>query len=215
MQAKSDVEDAVIRVAQKGRAAGFHLVLATQRPSVDVITGMIKSNVPSRIAFAVSSQTDSRVILDQNGAETLLGKGDMLFKPVSKRTVQRVQGAWVSEAEVRAVCDSARMQREPDYDVELLQEPEPVAADADAEYVDSDDRLPEAIRLVAEFQTCSASFFQRRMRVGYTRGARLVDMLERRGVVAPGEGPRPRNVLITQDDVPRLLEDVASTLLHD
>jgi S-DNA-T family DNA segregation ATPase FtsK/SpoIIIE len=206
MQSRSDVEDAVIRVAQKGRAAGFHLVLATQRPSVDVITGMIKSNVPSRIAFAVSSQTDSRVILDQNGAETLLGKGDMLFKPVSKRMSQRVQGAWVSEQEVRAICDAARGQREPDYDVDLLADPEPIAADADAEFVDSDDRLPEAIRLVAEFQTCSASFFQRRMRVGYTRGARLVDMLERRGIVAPGEGPRPRTVLITMDDVPRLLE---------
>jgi S-DNA-T family DNA segregation ATPase FtsK/SpoIIIE len=214
MQAKSDVEDAVIRIAQKGRAAGFHLVVATQRPSVDVITGMIKSNVPSRIAFAVSAQTDSRVILDQNGAETLLGKGDMLFKPVSKRSPQRVQGAWISEGEVRAICDFARHQREPEYDTDLLLEAEPAPADGDAEFVDSDDRLSEAIRLVAEFQTCSASFFQRRMRVGYTRGARLVDMLERRGIVAPGEGPRPRTVLITTDDVPRFLDDVASEVLE-
>lgn len=214
MQAKSDVEDAVIRVAQKGRAAGFHLVLATQRPSVDVITGMIKSNVPSRIAFAVSAQTDSRVILDQNGAETLLGKGDMLFKPVSKRTPQRVQGAWISEAEVRAICDAARDQREPEYDTDLLAEPEAPVAEGDPGFVDSDDRLAEAIRLVAEFQTCSASFFQRRMRVGYTRGARLVDMLERRGVVAPGEGPRPRTVLITDDDVPRLLEEFTNEVLQ-
>ncbi|MCW2973436.1 MAG: translocase FtsK [Thermoleophilia bacterium] len=213
MQAKADVEDAVIRVAQKGRAAGFHMVVATQRPSVDVITGMIKSNIPSRIAFAVSSQTDSRVILDQNGAETLLGSGDMLFKPIWARAPQRVQGAWISEKEVRQLCDAAREQREPEFDDDLLAEPEPAAQSSDAEFVDSDDRLPEAIRLVAEFQTCSASFFQRRMRVGYTRGARLVDMLERRGVCAPGEGPRPRNVLITQDDVPRLLDELTSDLL--
>lgn len=212
MQAKADVEDAVIRVAQKGRAAGFHMVVATQRPSVDVITGMIKSNIPSRIAFAVSSQTDSRVILDQNGAETLLGQGDMLFKPIWARTPQRVQGAWISEKEVRALCDAAREQREPEFDDDLLAEPEPAAKDSDADFVDSDDRLPEAIRLVAEFQTCSASFFQRRMRVGYTRGARLVDMLERRGVCAPGEGPRPRNVLITAADVPRLLDEIGGEL---
>ncbi len=214
MQAKADVEDAVIRVAQKGRAAGFHMVVATQRPSVDVITGMIKSNIPSRIAFAVSSQTDSRVILDQNGAETLLGSGDMLFKPIWARSPQRVQGAWISEKEVRALCDAARQQREPEFDDDLLAEPEPVAKDADADFVDSDDRLPEAIRLVAEFQTCSASFFQRRMRVGYTRGARLVDMLERRGVCAPGEGPRPRNVLITDADVPRLLAELGGEVLE-
>ena len=213
MQAKADVEDAVIRVAQKGRAAGFHMVVATQRPSVDVITGMIKSNIPSRIAFAVSSQTDSRVILDQNGAETLLGSGDMLFKPIWARSPQRVQGAWISEKEVRQLCDASREQREPEFDDDLLAEPEPAPSSADAEFVDSDDRLPEAIRLVAEFQTCSASFFQRRMRVGYTRGARLVDMLERRGVCAPGEGPRPRNVLITQDDVPRLLDGLSNDLL--
>ncbi|MCZ4496981.1 MAG: translocase FtsK [Thermoleophilia bacterium] len=213
MQAKADVEDAVIRVAQKGRAAGFHMVVATQRPSVDVITGMIKSNIPSRIAFAVSSQTDSRVILDQNGAETLLGSGDMLFKPIWARSPQRVQGAWISEKEVRALCDAARRQREPEFDLDVLAEPEPAAKESDADYVDSDDRLPEAIRLVAEFQTCSASFFQRRMRVGYTRGARLVDMLERRNVCAPGEGPRPRTVLITQDDVPRLLEELTGDLV--
>jgi S-DNA-T family DNA segregation ATPase FtsK/SpoIIIE len=215
MQAKADVEDAVIRVAQKGRAAGFHMVVATQRPSVDVITGMIKSNIPSRIAFAVSSQTDSRVILDQNGAETLLGSGDMLFKPIWARSPQRVQGAWISEKEVRTLCDVARRQREPEFDVDLLAEPEPAAKDADADFVDSDDRLPEAIRLVAEFQTCSASFFQRRMRVGYTRGARLVDMLERRGVCAPGEGPRPRNVLITESDVPRLLAEIGGELVGE
>ncbi len=214
MQSKSDVEDAVIRVAQKGRAAGFHLVVATQRPSVDVITGMIKSNVPSRIAFAVSSQTDSRVILDQNGAETLLGSGDMLFKPIwSRGAPQRVQGAWISEKEVRALCDAARAQREPEFDDDLLSEPEPAATGADADFVDQDDRLAEAIRLVAEHQTCSASFFQRRMRVGYTRGARLVDMLERRGVCAPGEGPRPRNVLITESDVPRLLAEIGGELV--
>jgi S-DNA-T family DNA segregation ATPase FtsK/SpoIIIE len=174
---------------------------------------MIKSNIPSRIAFAVSSQTDSRVILDQNGAETLLGSGDMLFKPIWARSPQRVQGAWISEKEVRTICDEARKQREPEFDMDLVSEPEPAAKDADAEFVDSDDRLPEAIRLVAEFQTCSASFFQRRMRVGYTRGARLVDMLERRGVCAPGEGPRPRTVLITMDDVPRLLDEIAGNIV--
>jgi S-DNA-T family DNA segregation ATPase FtsK/SpoIIIE len=126
-----------------------------------------------------------------------------------------VQGAWISEKEVRAICDAARDQREPEFDVDLLSEPEPAAKDENADFVDSDDRLPEAIRLVAEFQTCSASFFQRRMRVGYTRGARLVDMLERRGVCAPGEGPRPRTVLITMDDVPRLLSELAGDLVPD
>jgi S-DNA-T family DNA segregation ATPase FtsK/SpoIIIE len=212
MTSKSDVEDAVIRLAQKGRAAGFHMVLATQRPSVDVITGMIKSNVPSRIAFAVSSQTDSRVIIDQNGAETLLGSGDMLFKPVWARSPLRVQGAWIGEGEVRSLADAARSQREPTYDADLLSEPESQLPEDDPGAVNEDDRLPEAIRLVAEFQTCSASFFQRRMRVGYTRGARLVDMLERRGIVSPGEGPRPRTVLITADDVPRLLEEHGTEL---
>jgi S-DNA-T family DNA segregation ATPase FtsK/SpoIIIE len=130
------------------------------------------------------------------------------------RTVQRVQGAWIGEPEVRGLCDAARAQREPDYDADLLAEPE-VALETkdDPGAVDQDDRLAEAIRLVAEFQTCSASFFQRRMRVGYTRGARLVDMLERRGVCAPGEGPRPRNVLITVDDLPRLLDELAGEQL--
>jgi S-DNA-T family DNA segregation ATPase FtsK/SpoIIIE len=138
----------------------------------------------------------------------------MLFKPIWARTPQRVQGAWISEKEVRTLCDAAREQREPEFELDLLAEPAPAATSADADFVDSDDRLPEAIRLVAEFQTCSASFFQRRMRVGYTRGARLVDMLERRGVCAPGEGPRPRNVLITDTDVPRLLAEIGGELVE-
>ncbi len=214
MQSRSDVENAVIRIAQKGRAAGFHLVVATQRPSVDVITGMIKSNIPSRIAFAVSSQTDSRVILDENGAEALLGQGDMLFKPVWARQPLRVQGAWISEPEVRRICDAAREQRAPEFDQNLLDEPEVTESDAGDGKGSAgpklDDRLAEAIQIVAELGTCSASLLQRRMRVGYTRGGSMVDQMEQLGLVGRSEGPRPRDVLFTIDELPRVLESLES-----
>jgi len=203
------VEDAVIRLAQKSRAVGIHLVLATQRPSVDVITGMIKANVPSRIAFAVSSQTDSRVILDTAGAESLLGQGDMLFKPLGTSRLQRVQGAYVSEDEIALVVEQCRAQREQDLDESLLEAPETMldaGDDEDLEFdPDEDPLLDRAIEIVVQTQTASVSLIQRRLRVGYTRAGRLIDMLERRGIISGYEGSKPRRVLVEEADLHRVL----------
>jgi DNA segregation ATPase FtsK/SpoIIIE, S-DNA-T family len=204
MISPQEVEDAVIRLAQKSRAVGIHLVLATQRPSVDVITGMIKANVPSRIAFAVSSQTDSRVILDQAGAESLLGQGDMLFKPLGTSRLQRVQGAYVSEEEIALVVEQCRAQREQELDESLLEAPEKpgdVDLDDDGEFdPDEDPLLEKAIEVVVQAQTASVSLLQRRLRVGYTRAGRLIDMLERRGIISPYEGSKPRRVLVGETE---------------
>jgi S-DNA-T family DNA segregation ATPase FtsK/SpoIIIE len=204
MISPQEVEDAVIRLAQKSRAVGVHLVLATQRPSVDVITGMIKANVPSRIAFAVSSQTDSRVILDQSGAESLLGQGDMLFKPLGTSRLQRVQGAYVSEEEIALIVDQCRHQREQELDESLLELPEVFAEDVDADDgefdPDEDPLLEKAIEVVVQTQTASVSLLQRRLRVGYTRAGRLIDMLERRGIISGYEGSKPRRVLISESE---------------
>jgi S-DNA-T family DNA segregation ATPase FtsK/SpoIIIE len=205
MIAPQAVEDAVIRLAQKSRAVGIHLVLATQRPSVDVITGMIKANVPSRIAFAVSSMTDSRVILDHGGAESLLGQGDMLFKPLGTSRLQRVQGAYVSEAEIALVVEQTR-QREQELDEGYLELPEvfaePDGDDHDGEFdPDEDPLLDKAIEIVVQTQTASVSLLQRRLRVGYTRAGRLVDMLERRGIISGYEGSKPRRVLIDESQI--------------
>jgi S-DNA-T family DNA segregation ATPase FtsK/SpoIIIE len=204
MVAPQAVEDAVIRLAQKSRAVGIHLVLATQRPSVDVITGMIKANVPSRIAFAVSSQTDSRVILDQGGAESLLGQGDMLFKPLGTSRLQRVQGAYVSEEEIALVVEQTR-QREQDLDESYLELPEAFAAEGAEDGgehgdfdPDDDPLLDKAIEIVVQTQTASVSLLQRRLRVGYTRAGRLIDMLERRGIISGYEGSKPRRVLVDE-----------------
>jgi S-DNA-T family DNA segregation ATPase FtsK/SpoIIIE len=209
MVAPADVEDSIIRIAQKARAVGIHLVLATQSPRVDVITGMIKANVPSRIAFAVSSQTDSRVILDQNGAESLLGMGDMLFAPVGSSRLQRIQGAFIDESEIEKLTAGWRRQGEPEFREELLVEVEEETADGggsdDGFDPDEDPLLGDAIRLVAEMQTASTSMLQRRMRLGYTRAGRLIDMLERRGVISGYEGSKPRQVLVTEADLPRVL----------
>jgi len=203
MVSPADVEDAIIRLAQKSRAVGIHLVLATQSPRVDVITGMIKANVPSRIAFAVSSQTDSRVILDVNGAEALLGQGDMLYKPLGTSKMQRVQGAYITEDEIKRIVDACRKQGEPTFEEELLETPH----DVESEQLDRDEDpvLEDAIRLVAQHQTASVSLLQRRLRVGYTRAGRLIDMLERRGIVSGYEGSKARNVLIAESDLPRIL----------
>jgi DNA segregation ATPase FtsK/SpoIIIE, S-DNA-T family len=203
------VEDAIIRLAQKSRAVGIHLVLATQRPSVDVITGMIKANVPSRIAFAVSSQTDSRVILDGSGAESLLGQGDMLFKPLGTSRLQRVQGAYVSEDEVALVVEQCRHQREQELDATLLEAPESADDDLDAHDgdfdPDEDPLLEKAIEIVVQTQTASVSLIQRRLRVGYTRAGRLIDMLERRGIISGYEGSKPRRVLVDEAAVERIV----------
>ncbi len=213
MVAPADVEDSIIRLAQKARAVGMHLVLATQSPRVDVITGMIKANVPSRIAFAVSSQTDSRVILDQNGAESLLGQGDMLFSPVGSSRLQRIQGAFVDEPQILEMTEAWRKQGEPDLQEELLEEVEPEdGGDGGAEDpndADSDPLLEEAISLVAQMGTASTSMLQRRLRLGYTRAGRLIDMLERRGIISGYEGSKPRQVLITEADVGRILTHLA------
>jgi DNA segregation ATPase FtsK/SpoIIIE, S-DNA-T family len=213
MVAPADVEDSIIRLAQKARAVGIHLVLATQSPRVDVITGMIKANVPSRIAFAVSSQTDSRVILDQNGAESLLGKGDMLFSPVGSSKLQRIQGAYIDEPQIEKITDHWRRQGEPELREDLLEEVEE-PADAGAERgeddfdPDEDPLLEEAIHLVAEMGTASTSMLQRRLRLGYTRAGRLIDMLERRGVISGYEGSKPRQVLVAPGDVQRFIEQL-------
>ncbi len=214
MVAPADVEDSIIRLAQKARAVGIHLVLATQSPRVDVITGMIKANVPSRIAFSVSSQTDSRVILDQNGAESLLGQGDMLFNPVGSSRLQRIQGAYIDESQIAKLTDMWRKQGEPELREELLEEVEPTEPEksSDDEFdPDEDPLLSDAIRLVAEMQTASTSMLQRRLRLGYTRAGRLIDMLERRGVISGYEGSKPRQVLIGEADVPRVLAMVGDS----
>jgi S-DNA-T family DNA segregation ATPase FtsK/SpoIIIE len=211
MVSPQEVEDSIIRLAQKSRAVGIHLVLATQRPSVDVITGMIKANVPSRIAFAVSSQTDSRVILDSNGAESLLGQGDMLFKPLGTSRLQRVQGAFVTEDEVAMIVEQTRAQREQVLDESLLEAPQVFAEDADSEDgefdPDEDPLLDKAIEVVVTAQTASVSLLQRRLRVGYTRAGRLIDMLERRGIISPYEGSKPRRVLVSEADLARVPAD--------
>jgi DNA segregation ATPase FtsK/SpoIIIE, S-DNA-T family len=212
MVAPADVEDSIIRLAQKARAVGIHLVLATQSPRVDVITGMIKANVPSRIAFSVSSQTDSRVILDQNGAESLLGQGDMLFSPVGSSRLQRIQGAYIDESQIAKLTDFWRRQGEPELREELLEEVEPAEGkegDPDEFDPDEDPLLRDAITLVAEMQTASTSMLQRRLRLGYTRAGRLIDMLERRGVISGYEGSKPRQVLVTEADLPRVLAALA------
>jgi S-DNA-T family DNA segregation ATPase FtsK/SpoIIIE len=207
MVAPAEVEDSIIRLAQKSRATGIHLVLATQRPSTDIITGTIKVNIPSRIAFAVSSQTDSRVILDQGGAEALLGQGDMLFRGAGTSKLSRVQGAFITEEEIARITNHWAKQGEPEFEAELLETPEEAAdAERDDDFdPDSDDLLDEAIRLVVQTETASVSMIQRRLRVGYTRAGRLIDMLERRGVISGYEGSKPRQVLITQADLARVL----------
>ena len=207
MVAPAEVEDSIIRLAQKSRATGIHLVLATQRPSTDIITGTIKVNIPARIAFAVSSQTDSRVILDQGGAEALLGQGDMLFRGAGTSKLQRIQGAFVTEEEIARITSHWSRQGEPEFEAELLEaREEPLEGGEDGDFdPDQDDLLDEAIRLVVQTETASVSMIQRRLRVGYTRAGRLIDMLERRGVISGYEGSKPRQVLITEADLSRVL----------
>jgi DNA segregation ATPase FtsK/SpoIIIE, S-DNA-T family len=212
MVAPAEVEDSIIRLAQKSRAVGIHLLLATQRPSTDVITGTIKVNIPARIGFAVASQVDSRVILDQGGAESLLGQGDMLFRPVGTSRLQRIQGAFVTESEIAKLVASWAKQGQPEFDDALLEARSEPDADSDDEFSpDQDDLLEEAIRLVIQTQTASVSMIQRRLRVGYTRAGRLIDMLERRGVISGYEGSKPRQVLVSEADLQRILRPSESS----
>jgi S-DNA-T family DNA segregation ATPase FtsK/SpoIIIE len=208
MVAPAEVEDSIIRLAQKSRAVGIHLLLATQRPSTDVITGTIKVNIPARIAFSVASQVDSRVILDQGGAESLLGQGDMLFRPVGTSKLQRIQGAFVTEDEIGRLCGHWSKQGEPEFANELLEaRPEADEELAEGELSpDQDDLLADAARIVVESGTASVSMLQRRLRVGYTRAGRLIDMLERRGIISGYEGSKPRQVLVSEAELPRMLE---------
>ncbi len=206
MVSPAEVEDSIIRLAQKSRATGIHLVLATQRPSTDIITGTIKVNIPARIAFAVSSQTDSRVILDQGGAEALLGQGDMLFRGAGTSKMARVQGAFVTEEEISRITSHWAKQGEPEFEAELLEVHEGKGVETEDDFdPDSDDLLDDAIRTVVQTETASVSMIQRRLRVGYTRAGRLIDMLERRGVISGYEGSKPRQVLITEADLSRVL----------
>ncbi|CAM3746864.1 FtsK/SpoIIIE family DNA translocase [Alkalicoccus chagannorensis] len=196
MVASGEVEDAITRLAQMARAAGIHLIIATQRPSVDVITGVIKANIPSRIAFGVSSSTDSRTILDSVGAEKLLGKGDMLFQPVGAGKAGRIQGAFLSDGEVETVVRHCIEQQQAQYAEEMMPSEEPEKDESS-----SDDELYEdAVNMVAQMQTASVSMIQRRFRVGYARAARLIDEMEVRGVVGPYEGSKPREVLVAKPD---------------
>ncbi|MHC1683184.1 MAG: DNA translocase FtsK 4TM domain-containing protein [Clostridiaceae bacterium] len=202
-----DVEDYIARLAQMARAAGIHLVIATQRPSVDVITGVIKANIPSRISFAVSSQIDSRTILDSSGAEKLLGKGDMLYYPMGESKPLRVQGAFITEEEVEKVVSFIKSQQnEMEYKEEILKVLEETGSSSGNDSDDADDELiNEAIRIVVESGAASTSLLQRRLRIGYNRAARMIEVLEMKGIISEKDGSKPRNVLISKDEIEEII----------
>ncbi len=192
MTVSHDVEDAIVRIAQMGRAAGIHMILATQRPSVDVITGLIKANVPSRIAFAVSSGVDSRTIIDTNGAEKLLGRGDMLFEPIDQNKPVRIQGAFISDHDVESVVDFIKNERAAEYDDNMVVTDNEIEQEEQAE--EEDELFPEALEFVVDQQKASTSLIQRRFRIGYNRAARIIDDMEQRGFIGPANGSKPREV---------------------
>ena len=206
--ARSEVENAIIRLAQMARAAGMHLIIATQRPSADVITGLMKDNIPSRIAFAVASAINSRIILDQSGAEKLLGKGDMLYAPLGVTKPMRIQGCFVSDQEVEEVVAFVKQCGQPEYNQEILDHMERSAQAAEEggsagdAGEEEDELFDEAVEIVVSSGQASVSMLQRRLKLGYSRAARLVDQMEERGIVGPFEGSKPRQVLITKSDWP-------------
>ena len=204
MVAPNDVEDAICRLAQMARAAGMHLIIATQRPSVDVITGIIKANVPSRIAFTVSSQVDSRTILDMAGAEKLLGKGDMLYYPVGETKPLRMQGTFISESEIESIVDEIKQNSTATtYDNEIIESIEKANGKntkGTEEQDDADELLDDAIDLVLDMGQASASMLQRKFKIGYSRAGRIVDQMEARGLISGYDGSKPRQVLISKEE---------------
>jgi S-DNA-T family DNA segregation ATPase FtsK/SpoIIIE len=205
MMAARDVEALIVRLAQKARAAGIHLVVATQRPSVDVITGLIKANIPARIAFTVVSQVDSRTIIDQAGAEKLLGRGDLLYSIPEYTKPKRVQGALISDTETNKICDFLRAQRPPSYNEEVISQPVQIGKGGVVASMDGDeddDMMKDAVAVVINTGKASTSLLQRKLRIGYGRASRLIDVMEEQGIVGPADGAKPRQVLVNSiDDV--------------
>ena len=209
--AAKEVEESICRVAQMGRASGMHLIIATQRPSADVITGLMKANIPSRIAFAVASSLESRIILDTPGAEKLVGKGDMLYAPLGTGKPQRVQGCFITDGEVQAVVDYIKNGSEASYSTEVMEQIDRQSeqtgkgsstsvASAETSESEHDEMLPAAVDVILETKQASVSMLQRRLKLGYARAARIVDEMEEMGIVGPFEGSKPRQLLITKDE---------------
>jgi S-DNA-T family DNA segregation ATPase FtsK/SpoIIIE len=229
MVAAKEVEDSICRIAQMGRASGVHLVIATQRPSADVITGLMKANIPSRIAFSVASAMESRIILDTQGAEKLVGKGDMLFAPIGAGKPHRVQGCFVTDAEVLAVTSYVKENFVADYDQTVLADIEkkaqqtgkktapPTAFDPEptADELEGDELLPQAVDVVLETGQASVSMLQRRLKLGYARAARIVDEMEEKGIVGPFQGSKPRNILITKEQWEAMKSNGATQMTMD